>query len=56
MITQTNSTEPARNSRNQPYCFGTKKHRNHNPTGSRRNFGKIQNIYTKEKLKYGKMK
>jgi len=56
MTIQTNSTEPARNSRNQPYFFGMKKHQNHNPKGSRRNFGKIQSIYTKEELKYGKMK
>jgi len=56
MTIQTNSTEPARNSRNQPYCFGMKKRQNHNPTDSRRNFGKIHSIYIKEKLKYGKMK
>jgi hypothetical protein len=28
-----------------------KKHQTHNLTSSRRNFGKIQSMYTKEKLK-----
>jgi hypothetical protein len=49
MTTDTNSTEPARNSRKQPCCFGMKIHQNHNLTGNRKNSGKIKSIYTKEK-------
>jgi len=43
-----NSRETTRNYRKQQYCVGMEEHQNHNLTGSRRNFGKIQTIYTKE--------
>jgi hypothetical protein len=44
-----NSRETTRNYRKQQYCVGMQKHQNHNHTGSRRKFGKIQSIYTTEK-------
>jgi len=46
-----NSTATTRNSRNQQYCFGMGEHQSHNLTGSKRQFVKIRNIYTKEKRK-----
>jgi hypothetical protein len=46
-----NSTETTRNSRRQQYCCRMEEHQNHNLTGSKRKFGKIQSIYKKEKIK-----
>jgi hypothetical protein len=58
MAVQTkNLTETIRNSRKQRHCFGMEKHQNHNVTGTRRQFAKIQSKYIKEKIKkYGMMK
>jgi hypothetical protein len=44
-----NSTETTRNSRKQQYCCRMEEHQNHNLTGSKQKFGKIQSIYKKEK-------
>jgi hypothetical protein len=43
-----NSTENTSESRKQQYCFGMEEHQYHNLTGTRRQFVKIQSIYTKK--------
>jgi hypothetical protein len=45
-IQTNNSTEDTRNFRKYKYRLGMEQHHNHNYTGSRRNSGKIQSIYT----------